>query len=101
MQNGEENVSKALSKPERNYCVTMKELLAINHFHKYLYGREFLIGILTMLLYPRWVEKLQLYDFKIWHRPGRNHNADVYYPEDCVENENVREGRKKSATLVL
>ena len=39
--------SKALSKPERNYCVTRKELLAIvktiEHFHKYLYGQEFLI----------------------------------------------------------
>jgi hypothetical protein len=44
--NGQEKViayySKVLSKPERNYCVTRKELLAImesvKHFHKYLYG---------------------------------------------------------------
>ncbi|GBM26318.1 Retrovirus-related Pol polyprotein from transposon 297 [Araneus ventricosus] len=37
--------SKSLGKPERNYCVTRKELLAIvksiEHFHHYLYGRKF------------------------------------------------------------
>ncbi|GBN30424.1 Retrovirus-related Pol polyprotein from transposon 297 [Araneus ventricosus] len=39
--------SKSLGKPERNYCVTRKELLAIvksiEHFHDYLYGRKFLL----------------------------------------------------------
>ncbi|GBN14475.1 Retrovirus-related Pol polyprotein from transposon 297, partial [Araneus ventricosus] len=39
--------SKSLVKPERNYCVTRKELLAIvksiEHFHHYLYGRKFLL----------------------------------------------------------
>ncbi|GFU89540.1 hypothetical protein TNCV_4803021 [Trichonephila clavipes] len=39
--------SKCLSRPERNYCVTRKELLAIvksmEHFHPYLYGRRFLL----------------------------------------------------------
>ena len=37
--------SKRLSKAERNYCVTRRELLAIvktlEHFHKYLYGQEY------------------------------------------------------------
>jgi hypothetical protein len=39
--------SKAFTKPERRYCVTRRELLAvvasIRHFHHYLYGRHFLV----------------------------------------------------------
>ena len=50
--------SRSLSKPERNYCVTRKELLAVikgmKHFHHYLYGVHFLIrtdhGALRWLL---------------------------------------------------
>ena len=49
MQDGVERViayySRTMSKPERNYCVTRKELLAMlsamNHFHPYLYGQKF------------------------------------------------------------
>lgn len=51
IQNGQEKVigyfSKVLSKPERNYSVTRRELLAVvkanEHFYKYLYGRKFLL----------------------------------------------------------
>ena len=53
VQNGQEKVisyfsnSKCLSKPERKYCVTRRELLAIVYavktFHHFLYGRHFLI----------------------------------------------------------
>ncbi|XP_055997862.1 uncharacterized protein LOC130047262 [Ostrea edulis] len=51
IQDGEEKVtcyaSRCLSKTERKYCVTRKELLAIVHFVKYfrhyLYGKPFLI----------------------------------------------------------
>lgn len=39
---------QVLSKPERNYCVTRREVLAVvvkavEHFHKYLYGRKLLL----------------------------------------------------------
>ncbi|KAG5891946.1 hypothetical protein JTB14_002222 [Gonioctena quinquepunctata] len=51
IQEGQEKVigyfSKTLSKPERNYCVTRRELLAVvkgvEHFYKYVYGRRFLL----------------------------------------------------------
>ncbi|GFW57300.1 retrovirus-related Pol polyprotein from transposon 17.6 [Trichonephila clavipes] len=67
--------SKCLSKPERNYCVTRKELLAtikvVEHFHPYLYGQRFLLrtdhASLTWLLnfknsegqIARWIQRLQ------------------------------------------
>ncbi|GBN94891.1 Retrovirus-related Pol polyprotein from transposon 297, partial [Araneus ventricosus] len=67
--------SNSLGKPERNYCVTRKELLAIvksiEHFHHYLYGRKFLLradhASLSCLLnfrepegqIARWIQRLQ------------------------------------------
>lgn len=39
--------SRSLSKPERNYCVTRRELLAVilavRHFRPYLYGQRFVL----------------------------------------------------------
>ena len=39
--------SKALSKPERNYCITRKEVLAVvrsvKHSHHHLYGSKFVV----------------------------------------------------------
>ncbi|UYV65170.1 K02A2.6-like, partial [Cordylochernes scorpioides] len=92
--------SRVLTKAERNYCATRKELLAIvkavEHFHKYLYGQNFLIrtdhAALTWLLrmknpegqVARWLEKLQQYHFQIKHRPGRKHNnADALSRRPC------------------
>ncbi len=50
-QDGQEKVisysSRTLTKPERNYCVTRKELLAlvdsVRQFRHYLLGREFVV----------------------------------------------------------
>ena len=82
--------SRTLTKPERNYCVTRKELLAVvtflKHFRQYLIGRQFTIrtdhGALTWLKnfktpegqMARWLKKLQDYQFTIIHKPGRRHN---------------------------
>ena len=92
--------SKSLSRPERNYCVTRRELLAVvktlQHFKKYLLGRKFLIrtdhAALKWLLefknpegqVARWIEQLQEYDFEIEHRGGKSHgNADALSRRPC------------------
>lgn len=96
--------SQALSKPERNYCTTRRELLAIvkaiDHFHPYLYGRKFTIttdhASLQWLLnfknpegqIARWLDKLQTYDFCIVYRTGRSHqNADVFVASAMLRNQ--------------
>ena len=102
--NGEEKVcayaSRSLSKSERKYCVTRKELLAVIHFVKhfrhYLYGRKFLIrtdhSSLRWLMQfkdpqnqiARWLEILSEFDFDVQHRPGRLHrNADALSRLPC------------------
>ncbi|GBN15564.1 hypothetical protein AVEN_102145-1 [Araneus ventricosus] len=44
--------SRNLGKPERNYCVTRKELLAavksMEDFHHYPYGRKFLLRLIML-----------------------------------------------------
>ncbi|GBM40902.1 Retrovirus-related Pol polyprotein from transposon 297 [Araneus ventricosus] len=94
--------SKSLGNPERNYCVTRKELLvivkSIEHFHHYLYGRKFLLrtdhASLRWLLNfkepegqtARWIQRLQEYDFEIQHRKGTSHgNADALSRRPCTE----------------
>ncbi|GBM18137.1 Retrovirus-related Pol polyprotein from transposon 297 [Araneus ventricosus] len=94
--------SKSLGKPERNYCVTRKELLAIvksiEYFHHYLYRRKFLLrtdhASLRWLLNfrepegqnARWIQRLQEYDFEIQHRKGTSHrNADALSRRPCKE----------------
>ena len=93
--------SRSLSKSERNYSVTRRELLAIvtftNHFRQYLLGQKFILRTdhhsltwLTNFKNPegqlaRWLEKLSEYSFHIEHRPGLKHgNADSLsrYPVD-------------------
>ena len=94
--------SRVLSKAERRYCVTRKELLAvltfIQHFRHYLLGKLFLLrtdhGSLTWLQHfkepegqlARWLEKLQEYEFTIVHRQGRKHgNADALSRHPCTQ----------------
>ncbi|GFX54953.1 retrovirus-related Pol polyprotein from transposon 412 [Trichonephila clavipes] len=94
--------SKCMSKPERNFCVTRKELLAIvkavEHFHPYLYGRRSLLrtdhASLTWLLnfknsegqIARWMHRLHENDVEIRHRKGSAHgNADALSRRPCPE----------------
>lgn len=102
--------SRTLTKAERRYCVTRKELLALVHFVKYfrhyLYGRPFVVRTdhgslrwLTNFKNPegqiaRWIEVLAAYDMKIEHRPGRLHrNADGLSRIPCKKCEHEEEGR--------
>ena len=103
-EEGKEHViafaSRILSKSERRYCVTRRELLAVvvftEQFRPYLLGREFTLrtdhGSLSWLQsfkepegqLARWLEKLQEYHFNIVHRPGRKHaNADALSWRPC------------------
>ena len=87
--NGVEKViayaSRVLSKPERQYCVTRRELLAVvtflKHFRHYLLGKHFTIrtdhGSLQWLQnfkepegqVARWIEKLQEYNNNYYSLP--------------------------------
>ena len=94
--------SRALSKSERKYCVTRKELLAVVYFTKYfrhyLYGRHFTVrtdhSSLKWLVnfknpegqLARWIEVLGTYDMTIVHRPGAQHrNADALSRHVCKQ----------------
>ena len=86
--------SHSLSKAERNYTTTRKELLAVvtfvQHFRHYLLHRPFTLhtdhGSLQWLhnfkeptgQLARWIERLADYNFTIQHRAGSRHrNADA------------------------
>ena len=92
--------SRCLSKEERRYCVTRRELLAVvasvRHFHHYVYGVPTKVrtdhGALSWLLrfknpegqMARWLEILGEYNLKIQHRAGRLHgNADALSRRPC------------------
>ena len=96
-QDGEEKVtaygSKVLSRPERNYCITRRELLAIVVFLKkyrhYVGGSKVKIqtdhGSLRWLCnfkdpdgqLARWIEVLSQFNYDLEYRQGRRHqNAD-------------------------
>ena len=92
--------SRLLSKPERRYCVTRRELLAVvtfvRHYRPYLACGHFTLrtdhGSLTWLRnfkepegqLARWLEQLQELQFDIVHRRGRAHgNADALSRLPC------------------
>ena len=104
LQNGQEKVisyfSKCLSRSERQYCTTRKELLAVvlavKHYHHYLFGQKFTVrtdhGSLQWLMrfkncegqIARWIETLSAYTFTVVHRAGRVHNnADSMSRRPC------------------
>ena len=105
VQAGEEKpvafASRLLSKSQRRYCTTMKELLAVwrfcNHFRHYLLGRKFLLRTdhkaLTWLgqfkepdgMLARWIAALAAFDYSMEHRPGTKHgNADGLSRRKCA-----------------
>ena len=123
IQDGDERAvafaSKSLSRSQRNYCATNRELLGVvtmvQYFRHYLLGRPFLIRTdhsslrwLTNFKKPegllaRWIAVLGNYDYTIEHRPGEKHgNADGLsrrprrrcgqdFCQDCPNLKNERE----------
>ena len=93
--------SRTLSRTERNYCVTRRELLAvidsIKHFRHFLYGTDFKIrsdhGALSWLLrfkvaegqLCRWFQFLSTYNFTLeYRRAGLHRNADGLSRRPCI-----------------
>ncbi len=82
--------SKLLQQSERNYYTTDRECLAvvwgIKMYHHYLANNHFIIitdhkAIETIYSKggaqgrrARWILDLQVYDYKVIHRPGKDHN---------------------------
>ena len=117
IQDGKERViayqSRTLSGPEKNYCTTRQELLAVvyymKYFRQYLLGRHFKIRTDHAALrylqktpepigqQARWLDVIGEFDFEIEHRPGRNHgNADAMSRKPCRQCGFGDEGRTES-----
>ena len=94
--------SRTLTKAERDYCVTRKELLAVVEFVKqfrhYLQGPKFRIRTdhapLRSLLkvkepegqLARWIELLSPFNYEIEYREGQRHqNADAMSRRPCSD----------------
>ena len=94
--------SRLLTKAERRYCVTRKELLAVvtftRKFRPYLLGKKFLLctdhGTLVCLTnfkdsqgqLAQWLEILQEFSFEVQHRSGSKHtNADALSRLPCPQ----------------
>ena len=124
-QDGVERViaygSRALTKSERNYCVTRRELLALVYFMQYfkcyLLGKPFTVRTDHAALkwiqsfkepegqIARWIEQLQQYEFSTQHRSGKVHlNADGLSRHPCrqckLKHSTESEGKMVSALLI-
>ena len=94
--------SRVLTKQERQYCATRREMLAlvwaIQYFKPYLWGRPFRVRTDHSALkwlknfkdphgqVARWLEILSEYDFTVEHRPGLKHgNADALSRRPCKQ----------------
>ena len=112
VQEGSERVIgyyiRTLTQPERQYCVTRRELLAlvaaVKQFHTYLYGRKVTVrtdhGALRWLLNFKnpegqmalWLGDLGRYDLDIQYRPGKAHgNADALSRRPCGDCKHCRQ----------
>jgi len=123
-QNNEEKViayaSRKLTKYEKSYCITRKELLSVYHFTKhfkqYLLGNKFKIRTdhkaLTWLMglkgakttqYCHWISELEIYDFIVEHRQGKEHiNADfLSRVEECEQCEIKHVDPKKKRNVKI
>ena len=94
--------SRTLTKAERRYCATRREMLAlvwaIRHSRPYLYGKPFMVHTdhsslkwLQSFKDPegqlaQWLEILGEYQFTVEHRPGNKHsNADALSRIPCKQ----------------
>ena len=94
--------SRRLTKSERRYCATRREMLALvwsaQHFQSYLLGRSFLARTDHHALkwlqsfkesegqVARWLELLSRFDFIVSHRAGQKHgNADALSRRPCSQ----------------
>jgi len=117
--------SKVLSKVERNYCVTRRELLdSLKFFRHYLLGRKFVIHTDYMSLkwlmsfeelkgqLARWLERFQEFEFEIIHRKDQSYRnvdglsrrlCEAFGCEYCakIEKKSAEETQKKVARIVL
>ncbi|KRZ61857.1 Transposon Ty3-G Gag-Pol polyprotein [Trichinella nativa] len=86
--------SRSLSRAERGYCATRREMLALvwatQHFRPYLYDHNSLRWLRNFRepegQVARWLERLAEFDFEVVHRAGQRHQiADALLRRVCKQ----------------